>query len=144
MPIHSIWVTANSLVNCTWYFTCLVEITWIKPYGFVLVGYEKLRNIINSFFSCVFGWKDGKVNGWKILLFGWEDKKCYLYKFSIITTTKKQSWFFGELKTLKKRMKISWKRFSKGSGWPLKQILSIFFFLFFLFFFIFFMAFVIL
>ena len=41
-----------------------------------------------SFPSCVFGWKGGKVGGWKTLLFGWkekgEDRKCNLYKLTII------------------------------------------------------------
>ena len=43
---------------------------------------------IFSFPSCVFGWRDGKVGGWKTLLFGWkekwEDRKCSLYKLTII------------------------------------------------------------
>ena len=43
---------------------------------------------IFSFPSCVFGWRGGKVGGWKILLFGWREKgndgKCNLYKLTII------------------------------------------------------------
>ena len=43
---------------------------------------------IFSFPSCVFGWRGGKVGGWKTLLFGWrekgKDKKCNLYKLTII------------------------------------------------------------
>ena len=43
---------------------------------------------IFSFPSCVFGWKDRKVGGWKTLLFGWREKgkdgKCNLYKLTII------------------------------------------------------------
>ena len=43
---------------------------------------------IFSFPSYVFGWKGGKVWGWKTLLFGWrekrKDEKCNLYKLTII------------------------------------------------------------
>ena len=43
---------------------------------------------IFSFPSCVFGWRGGKVGGWKTLLFGWrekeKDEKCNLYKLTII------------------------------------------------------------
>ena len=43
---------------------------------------------IFSFSSCVFGWRGGKVGGWKTLLFGWrekwKDEKCNLYKLTII------------------------------------------------------------
>ena len=39
-------------------------------------------------FSRVFGWRSGKVGGWKTLLFGWrekwKDEKCNLYKLTII------------------------------------------------------------
>ena len=39
-------------------------------------------------FPRVFGWRDGKVGGWKTLLFGWrekwKDEKCNLYKLTII------------------------------------------------------------
>ena len=38
--------------------------------------------------SCVFGWRGGKVGGWKTLLFGWREKKndgkYNLYKLTII------------------------------------------------------------
>ena len=41
-----------------------------------------------GFFSRVFGWRGGKVRGWKTFLFGWrekrEDGKCSLYKLTII------------------------------------------------------------
>ena len=43
---------------------------------------------IFSFLSCVFGWRGGKVEGWKTLLFSWrekwKDEKCNLYKLTII------------------------------------------------------------
>ena len=43
---------------------------------------------IFSFSSCMFGWRGGKVGGWKTLLFGWREKgkdgKCNLYKLTII------------------------------------------------------------
>ena len=43
---------------------------------------------IFSFFSYVFGWRGGKVGGWKTLLFGWREKKndgkYNLYKLTII------------------------------------------------------------
>ena len=43
---------------------------------------------ISSVSSCVFGWRGGKVEGWKTLLFGWREKgkdgKCNLYKLTII------------------------------------------------------------
>ena len=43
---------------------------------------------IFDFPFCVFGWRDGKVEGWKPLLFGWrekmKDRKCNLYKLAII------------------------------------------------------------
>ena len=43
---------------------------------------------IFNFFFYVFGWRDEKVGGWKILLFGWrekeKDEKCNLYKLTII------------------------------------------------------------
>ena len=44
---------------------------------------------IFSFFSCVFGWRNGKVGGWKTLLFGRREKgkdgECKLYKLTIIS-----------------------------------------------------------
>ena len=44
---------------------------------------------IFGFPSCVFGWRGGKVGGWKTFLFGWrekrEDEKCSLYKLTIIS-----------------------------------------------------------
>ena len=43
---------------------------------------------IFSFLSYVFGWRGGKVEGWKTLLFGWREKwkdgKCNLCKLTII------------------------------------------------------------
>ena len=43
---------------------------------------------IFSFPSYVFGWRDGKVRGWKTLLFDWREKgknrKYNLYKLTII------------------------------------------------------------
>ena len=43
---------------------------------------------IFSFPSCMFGWRGGKVRGWKTLLFGWREKwkdgKFNLYKLTII------------------------------------------------------------
>ena len=43
---------------------------------------------IFSFPSCVFGWRSGKLRGWKTFLFGWrekeEDGKCNLYKLTIM------------------------------------------------------------
>ena len=43
---------------------------------------------IFSFPSCVFGWRGGKVGGWKTLLFDWrekwKDEKYNLYKLTII------------------------------------------------------------
>ena len=44
---------------------------------------------IFSFLSCVFGWRSGKVGGWKTFLFDWrekwEDRKCSLYKLTIMS-----------------------------------------------------------
>ena len=41
-----------------------------------------------DFFSCVFGWRGGKMGGQKTLLFcwreKWEDEKCSLYKLTIM------------------------------------------------------------
>ena len=41
-----------------------------------------------GFSFCVFGWRGGKVEGWKTFLFDWrekwEDGKCSLYKLTII------------------------------------------------------------
>ena len=38
---------------------------------------------------CVFGWRGGKVRGWKTILFGlrekWEDGRCSLYKLTIMS-----------------------------------------------------------
>ena len=43
---------------------------------------------IFNFPSCVFGWRGGKVGGWKTLLFGWrekeKDEEYNLYKLTII------------------------------------------------------------
>ena len=42
-----------------------------------------------GFLSCMFGWRGGKVGGWKKNLFGWrekrEDEKCNLYKLTIMS-----------------------------------------------------------
>ena len=41
----------------------------------------------------MFGWRDGKVEGWKTLLFGWEkkweDEKWSKYKFTIMSSLNK-------------------------------------------------------
>ena len=38
---------------------------------------------------CVFGWRGGKVGGWKTFLFSWREKgndgKCSLYKLTIMS-----------------------------------------------------------
>ena len=43
---------------------------------------------ILSFPSCVFGWRSGKLEGWKTFLFDWrekeEDGKCNLNKLTIM------------------------------------------------------------
>ena len=50
-------------------------------------NWEDRKNF--DFPSYVFGWRSGKMGGWKTLLFGWrekwEDRKCSLYELTIMS-----------------------------------------------------------
>ena len=49
-------------------------------------NWEDRKNF--DFPSYVFGWRSGKMGGWKTFLFGqrekWEDRKCSLYELTIM------------------------------------------------------------